>query len=283
MGEKITLSLVQTSQDRGLELKRFVDSFNRQTNIDFKEIQLIFYDQGDNREIFDSLNQQVKFDYIKGNRCSLSKARNLCLPYVKGKFIAFPDDDCWYEPDTLSEALKILKKGEYDGVTGKGMNENGVLTSIFPDKSATLTRERRCGAISYTLFFKFCADVKFDERIGVGSPYNIGAGEETDYLLTLMEQYHYKIWYDEKLIIHHPVFNPSSDETALLNKQYSYSRGAGFLMQKHQFSLKYKIRMFVRPIIGMMVYFIKGDRFNCKKSIRNVKGRWEGYHFKMKE
>ena len=110
MGEKITLSLVQTSQDRCLELKRFVDSFNRQTNIDFKEIQLIFYDQGDNREIFDSLNQQVKFDYIKGNRCSLSKARNLCLPYVKGKFIAFPDDDCWYEPDTLSEALKILKK-----------------------------------------------------------------------------------------------------------------------------------------------------------------------------
>ena len=277
------LSLVQTSQNRRQELIRFINSLNNQIGIDFSQIQLIFIDQGNNKIVFNQLNPQIKFVYLQHKPCSLSVARNYGLQYIKGKYVAFPDDDCWYEPDTLSEALKILKKGEYDGVTGKGMNENGVLTSIFPDKSATLTRERRCGAISYTLFFKFCPDVKFDERIGVGSPYNIGAGEETDYLLTLMEQYHYKIWYDEKLIIHHPVFNPSSDETALLNKQYSYSRGAGFLMQKHQFSLKYKIRMFVRPIIGMMVYFIKGDRFNCKKSIRNVKGRWEGYHFKMKE
>ena len=281
MGEKITLSLVQTSQDRGLELKRFVDSFNRQTNIDFKEIQLIFYDQGDNREIFDSLNQQAKFDYIKGNRCSLSKARNLCLPYVKGKFIAFPDDDCWYETDTLSEALKILKKGEYDGVTGKGMNENGVLTSIFPDKSATLTRERRCGAISYTLFFKFCPEMRFDEAIGVGSPYNIGAGEETDYLLSLMEKYDYRVYYDSELIIHHPILSESDNKERLLNKCYSYARGSGFLMQKHKFSLRYKLRMFIRPLIGMIVYLLKGNLFLFKRSYYNLRGRWEGYYFKI--
>ena len=32
--------------------------------------------------------------------------------------------------------------------------------------------------------------------MGVGSQYNIGSGEETDYLLTLMEKHNYVVYYD---------------------------------------------------------------------------------------
>lgn len=45
---KSVLSLVQTSQNRREELKRFLNSLNAQEMIDFKGIQLIFVDQGDN-------------------------------------------------------------------------------------------------------------------------------------------------------------------------------------------------------------------------------------------
>lgn len=281
MGEKITLSLVQTSQDRGLELKRFVDSFNRQTNIDFKEIQLIFYDQGDNRGIFDSLNQQVKFDYIKGNRCSLSKARNLCLPYVKGKFIAFPDDDCWYEPDTLSKALEYLLKNKYQGVTGKGTNENGELTSKFPRRAAVLTKGKLCAAISYTMFFLYNASVKFDENIGVGSPFGIGSGEETDYLLNLMEKYNYKVYYDPNITIHHPT-NSIYEWQQIKKRTYLYARGGGYLMQKHSFPLSYVFLQFFRPFCGLILNSLKLNFRASKRSYLNLKGRIEGICWKQK-
>ena len=89
----IIISLIQTSQNRRSELLRFVLSLNHQQNIDFNKIQLIFVDQGENRAVFDELNKNVMFDYIQANNCSLSHARNLALPHVKGKYVAFPDDD----------------------------------------------------------------------------------------------------------------------------------------------------------------------------------------------
>ncbi len=281
MEHNIKLSLVQTSQDRRSELVRFVNSLNAQQGVDFSSVQLIFYDQGQNDDVFEILNPHILLTYIKGNRCSLSKARNICLPEVKGIYVAFPDDDCWYEPDTLRKALSVLQHGDYEGVTGKGTNEKGQLTSVFPSSSQNLTREKRCGAISYTLFFKFCPEMRFDEAIGVGSPYNIGAGEETDYLLSLMEKYDYRVYYDSELIIHHPILSESDNKERLLNKCYSYARGSGFLMQKHKFSLRYKLRMFIRPLIGMIVYLLKGNLFLFKRSYYNFRGRWEGYYFKI--
>ena len=111
----MTISLIQTSQNRRDDLLRFMESLNKQVGLAFSEIQLIFVDQERNRDLFDSLNQDIEFTYISTDHCSLSHARNLAIPYVKGKFVAFPDDDCWYEPDTLAKALKVLEGGEYDG------------------------------------------------------------------------------------------------------------------------------------------------------------------------
>ena len=53
------LSLVQTSQNRRKELKRFLTSLNAQKGIDFKSIQLIFVDQGDNLDVFEEINVKV--------------------------------------------------------------------------------------------------------------------------------------------------------------------------------------------------------------------------------
>ena len=275
------LSLVQTSRDRTFELKRFLDSLNAQVGIVFKDIQLIFIDQGDNREIFREINSEIDFEYIKTTPCSLSKARNIGLKHVKGDYVGFPDDDCWYEPDTLKKALAVLEEGKYQGVTGKGTNENGVLTSSFPERSAELTTTKRCAAISYTLFFKYQDGVQFDENMGVGSPYNIGSGEETDYLLTLMEDYGYKVYYDSQLSIHHPTTTDVLDEKKALQKAYSYARGAGYLMQKHKFPVSYKLRYFGRPFIGIFVNAITLKKYQCLKSWYNLKGRVEGRFFKL--
>lgn len=276
----IKISLIQTSQNRRVELLRFVRSLNQQENIDFSEVQLIFVDQENNRDVFDDLNKNVMFDYIQTNHCSLSHARNLALPHVKGKYVAFPDDDCWYEPDTLFKALEILGQNNFQGVTGRGLNENNLPTSKFPDKAAVLTKTKRCAAISYTMFFLYVSSVFFDEDMGVGSPYNLGSGEETDYMLTLMEKYKYKIKYNPQLIVHHPRQDDIYEQSFMLKKHYSYARGAGYLMQKHKFSLNYYLRHFGRPILGILGYTIKCDEYKSKKSYYILKGRIEGYMYK---
>ena len=277
----INLSLIQTSQNRKKELARFIATLNEQQNIDFSQLQLIFIDQGDNKSVFYSLNPAIKFSYIKTEKCSLSHARNIGLPLVEGKYVCFPDDDCWYEPDTLSKALAVLENGDYQGVSGRGTNEEGKLTSVFPDNDAVLTNVKRCAAISYTLFLVYNREVFFDENMGVGSPYNIGAGEETDYLLFLMERFGYKILYQKELVVHHPLQEGTYEQSYLLRKFYSYSRGSGFLMQKHRFPLSYKVKQFGRPFVGIAVNFLKGDMFRCKKSFFMLKGKIEGFFLKI--
>lgn len=278
----ITITLIQTSQNRKDELTKFIHSLNNQNNINFSSIQLIFIDQGNNSKIFDNLCPYIDFKYIKTDKCSLSHARNLGIKHVKGKYIGFPDDDCWYEPDTLNMVLSILKEGKYQGVTGKGSDEKGTLTSIFPICPSELTLTNRCAAISYTLFLKFDKTIKFDEDMGIGSPYNLGAGEETDYLLSLMEQKQYKVYYDPSISIHHPTSNIYS-KSEILKRSYSYARGAGYLMRKHNFSIDYIIKQFIRPFGGIFIHFLKFDYFSCHRSYLIFKGKIEGYFWRKND
>lgn len=269
------ISLIQTSQNRRYELARFVDSLNKQTGIDFSQVQLIFVDQENNKDVFDNLNPQIDFTYIQYKHCSLSHARNVALKHVKGEYVGFPDDDCWYEPNTLSLVLKYLQEGRYQGVTGKGTNEKGELTNKFPQESAELTPTKRCAAISYTIFAQYNADVQFDENMGVGSPFNFGAGEETDYILSLMENYGYKFFYTPDISVHHPTSKIYNWEQNC-KRAYSYARGDGYLSHKHNFPLIYILRQLFRPLGGIMVYFLKGDYKKCRRSYLIFKGRTEG-------
>ena len=277
----IKVSLIQTSQNRRKELVRFVDSLNKQRNVDFAQLQLIFIDQEDNKDAFELLNPAIKFTYVKTGRCSLSHARNVGLPLVEGEYVCFPDDDCWYEPDTLSNALAVLQKGSCQGVSGIATNEEGKLISKYPSKNAVLTNVNQCGASSITFFLVYNKELCFDENLGVGSPYNLGAGEESDYLLSLMEQFGYKIFYQKNLIVHHPIQKDVYDQSFLLKKFYSYSRGTGFLMRKHHFPIWYIIMQFGRPLIGIFIYLLKGNIFRCRKSLLMFKGKIEGFFFKI--
>lgn len=269
------LSLIQTSQNRRKELIRFVKSLNAQTDIDFKQIQLIFVDQGNNRDIFDILNHQINFVYIKGKICSLSKARNVGLEYVKGEYIGFPDDDCWYEPDTLSLVLSRLEL--YDGVSAKGCDEKWNLTNKFPHSGTFLfSRYHHYGAISYTIFVRFYHDICFDENIGVGSPYGLQSGEETDYIIQVLGKAKKKLIYDSSIIVHHPLNGLGNFKDNQL-KAYYYARGHGYVMRKNNYPFFYILLSLIRPLVGICMYFTLGDFSHMKQSGLLLKGRIEGF------
>ena len=82
------LSIIVTSQDRPKELKRYFETINKQKNINFSNLQIIFVDQGDNKSIYDNLSQSIIRKYVKYHKCGLSEARNQGLKFVIGDIVA---------------------------------------------------------------------------------------------------------------------------------------------------------------------------------------------------
>lgn len=271
----IILSLVQTSINRKKELFRFITSLNNQINVDLRTIQLIFVDQGDNKDVFKDLDSRIIFDYIRIPPSSLSHARNIGIQKVKGKYICFPDDDCWLEANTYSLILGHLSIG-LDGLVIKVSDEKGKLVGKFPNKSQYLSMFNHCSANSNSIFLKFDKNVLFDEKLGVGSSFGFLSGEETDYLIRYMKKHGENIYYNKDIIIHHPN-NKIDYFSDLSEKKYGYGKGWGCLLRKHKYPLHIKVKSFIRPVFGIILYFILGEKMKCKNSIATFKGRIDGY------
>lgn len=276
----MTISIILTSIDRKMELARFVKSLNEQKNFELSKLQLIFVDQEENKELFNILAPPIEFVYIKYHKCSLSEARNQALPYVKNEIICFGDDDAWYDKETFSRLQDYFREG-VDGIIAIAKNEDDRKINVFPDRSQKLTYTNHCGALSISMFLRYDSGIKFDENIGVGSPYQLLSGEETDYLLSYMECHpKFNIVFTPDVVVRHPLGLKQNFDNYLL-KNYYYARGAGYVLRKHHMPVSYKLKVFLRPLCGMIIYSIL-DRFKCKKSFFLLKGRIEGYFYKIK-
>ena len=271
------ISLIQTSQNRVKELLRFVESLNAQENIDFSEILLIFVDQGDCKEAFKNLNPQIDFKYIKYKPSSLSHARNVGLAYVKGEFVSFPDDDCWYEKDTLSKVL--VKLNSHDGVLIKATNENGMPLAKYLNYDKKASLYDHCNACSICIFLHYDEQIHFDENIGVGSPYGLASGEETDYLINFIKKHPDVVFFHE-IEIHHPLGKTTFFKDDL-DKAYKYARGNGYLMKKQNYPFSLILRALIRPLGGIFVNLLKANILLSRRSFLLLKGRIEGFMYKL--
>lgn len=269
------LSLVQTSFNRIEELKRFVYSLNSQKDIDLSQVQLIFIDQGNCKEAFNNIDSKIDFTYVKYNPSSLSHARNVGLQYVKGRYVSFPDDDCWYHPDTLSLVLEQLSM--HDGVLIKATNEDGIPLALFPSLTKRATIYDHCGACSICIFLHYDKSIKFDENIGVGSPYGLASGEETDYLINYFK-IHPDVIYCHNIVIHHPLGKTTFFKDDL-DKSYKYARGNGYVMKKHHYPIFMVCRALIRPFGGIIINLLRGNLLLARRSYLLLKGRIEGLSF----
>jgi GT2 family glycosyltransferase len=245
-------SLIVTTYRRNEDVLRFLKSVAGST-YDFR-VEIILVDQNEDAALkneFEILNlSSVTLDYYTIPRTSLSKARQFGMEKATETIIAFPDDDCWYEPDTLKHVHTNFDEDKDMGIVLANWVEHP-----FTDNqkhNITLVNIRRFNTVplsSICLFIKRSiieAINGFDERLGLGTPFS--GGEDFD--IVMRSSKYGKIQFDPLAKVHHLYDkNRSKDFQLAFNRE----KGTGALYVKH----KMPILVIVRGILSPLYFSFK--------------------------
>ncbi|MEG7862606.1 glycosyltransferase family A protein [Bacillus mobilis] len=272
------LSLVMATIGRIEDIKFLMESLNKQK---YKNFELIVVDQNKHDKVKELVNEYQKFFTIKYIKSSpgLSKARNMGLKIAEGDIIGFPDDDCWYNENTLQNVVDFFEDNTgYQLVTGMCKDSAGnVSVSKFSEEPCNIDKQNvwTCG-VSVTLFIRKEIIFKirgFDEELGAGAGTIFGSGEETDFILNALKV-GFKGYYTPEIIVFHE--NPLMEYN---EKSYrrAYSYGAGYLkvLKKHEYSPLKKALALFKPVVGMLIYCLKVSKMKYYYYL--FKGRFIGY------
>jgi O-antigen/teichoic acid export membrane protein/GT2 family glycosyltransferase len=256
------LSLVVCTIGRPELLARFLDALEAGT-VD-RGLELIVVDQSADqacRAMLEARAPAIPWRCLR-SEIGLSKGRNVGLAAATGDVVAFPDDDCWYAPDTLERVLAQFDADpEVDGVSIRAVTRDG--------RPACLRWLRRPTRVTATNYFRtsisfgiFCDRREvlrcggFDETLGLGSSSWYGAGEESDLLLRLISRGQ-TIVYDPAIPVHHE--NPyDAAGPQLVDKMLRYGCGQGRLWALHRTS-RFQVTYLLARKVGIAgVRFLTG-------------------------
>jgi glycosyltransferase involved in cell wall biosynthesis len=221
--------------DRKEEIALFLNILKEQT---YKNFELLIVDQNDDDRVYDlylKYKDIIELKYIRSNKKGLSLNRNIGLNNCNGDIIAFPDDDCEYNKDSLEKVVKFFNNNReyifYTCNTKDKDNQSAIVKSLKKNKDISIFNMMRT-SISFTIFVRVDAikQFRFDEQLGVGAEY--GSGEESDLLLYLLKNNN-KGRYNADTYIYHPYkINNTS-------RAFPYGKGLGALYKKAITTYKY--------------------------------------------
>lgn len=109
MKEIPLFSLLIATVRRRTELEKLLFTLRQQQ---YQHIQIIIADQNPPSSLEDLHAQfsDLPLQIIPVPDKGVSQARNAIIPLAEGSYIAFPDDDCWYAPDTLTQAVEAFRR-----------------------------------------------------------------------------------------------------------------------------------------------------------------------------
>lgn len=251
-------SLILATYGRVDEIGRLFDSLQAQSCQDF---ELIVVDQNpdDRVQPFVQRAQRTGWavQHLRLTRPNLSAARNAGIAVARGAWIALPDDDCWYEPDTLERVhARAQAEPRLDGVVAHWVEQTHKVdpTRDSPLRLEAWRRFKGSDASSIALFLRTALAGQgggFDERLGVGQWF--GAGEETDFLLTLLGRgAHIERLADAR--VHHAFGNRKA---LSLHGEWRFSlsrsRSWGALCRKHRLGGRVMLRGLLGPMGWMLL------------------------------
>ena len=242
----LTFSLVVATYNRVTPLAYLLQTLRDQT---YKQFETIIVDQNPNGyldqllENFTDLNLKI----VRAEPKGVSQARNAGLQKATGDVVAFPDDDCWYGPDTLDKVNQVLNANQQlDGLLvgwADCIKTQTTLPVITPvDRIRAFSR-----AETYVQFYRKEAlnGILFDPELGPGTKLPYGCGEDTDFLLQIIAR-NKTIGRTNEVLVYHP--KPNLEDPLLLKKTAAYACGRMRLLQKYNFPLWFKLANVFFPL-----------------------------------
>jgi glycosyltransferase involved in cell wall biosynthesis len=265
VNNQVTFSLVLCTLGRNSHVINFLETVSKQEDVSF---EVILVDQNDNNnlEMIIKEFQNLKIKYLKSKK-GLSIGRNVGLQHVEGEYVSFPDDDCEYPENLLINILNFFKDNNYDFLTCCSRWKDGNISNGNFDRiNGEITKYNVWSrAISYTLFIKkeSIGNILFDENLGVGSKSIFQSGEETDFVLNVLNNKK-SGFYIQSLFVYHPHVTDNYND--LKNRIKRYTPGKCYVLKKHNYNLLYILLFMFLPLIKFVgnIFFFNTKNANIE-------------------
>ena len=208
----------------------------------------------------------------------LTAARNAGIPLARGEIVAFPDDDCTYSPGLLERVATRLAALPAPGmVTALVATERGTPSTggQAPARPGPVTRDnvfvtaREPGMfIAREVLARLGG---FDRRFGLGTPFT--SCESADLALRTLEA-DIPVVFDPSLVVWHP---DSRLSAAGIARARANAAGFGACLRHHHYGIITFIRYLLRPLGGVLLSALRGDRAGIAYYGLTLRGRLWGY------
>jgi len=209
-----------------------------------------------------------------------SRARNIGLDHATGDVVAFPDDDCWYFPALLQNAVRWFEEHpQFQILTVGAKDSNGVasgnrwIQDRCEIRPINAFRTTFCSSI-FTRRSVSSEAVRFDGAIGPGSGTRYGCGEETDYILNRLRCGE-RGFFDRTWHVGHPKRDMLSGQVDG-RRADGYGRGMGHVMRKHSLGVLWA-SFVLYDYLRLILVAIKGDFRAAKLCFHHGRGVAAGY------
>lgn len=249
----------------------------------FRDFRLIVVDQNhDDRlvPVIASFESAFPIVHIR-TEPGLSRARNIALECIEADVIAFPDDDCWYQPDLLERVACFLSgHPEWDGLGGRATDAVGKpVAGQFDAVASEMTIWNIWRRVAtYTLFLRrrlIEAVGPFDEMLGPGSTTPFGGAEDIDYIARGLRA-GCSVYYDPSLRVHHPQRREQSTNPEA-RQGYEYGAGFGRTLKKNGLPWWFVGYCFVRSFGASALSLLTGRLHRSRFYWAVGKGRVHGW------
>jgi glycosyltransferase involved in cell wall biosynthesis len=219
------------------ELERLLESIRASTRAATQTWQIIIVDQNpdDRLKPLAQRFSDLPIEWVRTQAQGQSHAKNVGLELAHGKYITFPDDDCYFPAGTLSHSVAWLEsRGGAWGLFGVGFDPLKGRELLTYPKGALDIRNPRDSKVFLGLqiaqFYR-TDEIQtlggFDEAFCSGSKW--GSGEETDLAIRFLTRGG-ALHFNPALQVFHPYVVPQTMELAKVRR---YAEGFGALCRKH--------------------------------------------------
>jgi len=253
-------SLIVPTVKRTWELGRFLKSVRDQKLHSFKlsDIEIIVIDQNaDERlaEVTAPFIDYLTIIRIKVKPLGLSSAKNDGIKLIRGRYVAFPDDDCFYSENTLEKVRSTFTETKDEFILfgrAQALDSDKFLLR-YPSRSTIVSGSKDPNVFLGIAFAQFYTAPMireiggFDLDFGIGGRW--GSAEDTDFPIRALKK-GIHILFNPDIKVFHPLV---VQEAMSLEKVRKYAEGFGALCRKQNLYGEFFFKFF-KQLAGFFLF-----------------------------